>query len=331
MKCSIVISNYNYGRYLPQAIESALGQHYHNIEVIVVDDGSTDGSHLTLERYKSRITAIRKPNGGEASSRNVGLRHCTGDIVIFLDADDFLYPHAVSHIIDRFGPGVAKVHYPLDVVDADGRKTGEVMAAQLGSGDMTGLLREFGFYPSPPTSGNAYARHVVEKIAPIPEARFGRGADPYQIAMSALYGEVRAVGVPCAAWRRHGRNTSSHNVARLPGKLRDELEVTALVSGVLRQRGVHALEPAAAWPQHLQQRMTVTKLLPEQRVCSDDVVVLLAVRYVRAVWRWPAYGLRKRLAATAWALMFALIPLSTLARVTSDPGRMTSLVYRFTK
>jgi len=74
-KCSIVMANYNYARYLPKAIESALDQDYPNIEVVVVDDGSTDGSPRVLEQYAQRITAICKANGGEGSARNTGYAH----------------------------------------------------------------------------------------------------------------------------------------------------------------------------------------------------------------------------------------------------------------
>jgi glycosyltransferase involved in cell wall biosynthesis len=327
-KCSIVITNYNYECYLAQAIESALAQDSPSVEVVVVDDGSTDGSPWILDRYESQATIVRKQNGGEASARNAGLRHSTGDIVIFVDADDYLYPDAVSRCVAAFGPNVAKVHYPLDIVDGEGRKTGEIMAASLCSGDMTGLLRRFGFYPSPPTSGNAYSRRALERIGPIPESEFRRGADTYQIALTALYGEVRALDRPCAAWRRHGKNTSKHNISTLLGKLVDDIDVVDLVNAFLRKRNGHAHQAVAAWPQHLQQRLTVAKLLPDQRVKYDDTVAGLALRYVNSVWRWPAYNLRKRMAATVWAFVFAMMP-GSIASPLSNATRMTSLVYRF--
>src|SRR5690242_15345928 len=69
---SIIIDNYNYGQYLQAAIESALGQTYHNIEVVVVDDGSTDDSREVIGRYDGRITAVLKENGGQASALNAG-------------------------------------------------------------------------------------------------------------------------------------------------------------------------------------------------------------------------------------------------------------------
>ena len=327
-KCSIVITNYNYERYLAQAIESALTQDYPSVEVVVVDDGSTDGSRWILDHYEARATIVRKQNGGEASARNAGFRHCTGDIVMFLDADDYLYPDTASRVVQRFGPGVAKVHYPLDIVDADGRKTGEIMATRLGSGDMCELLQEFGFYPSPPTSGNAYSRHVLDRMAPIPELPFRQGADTYQIVMAAVHGEVRALDTPCAAWRRHTRNMSKHDVSGLPEKLFDDALAVELMNRVVYSRRPDAVPAVAAWPQHLQQRLTVTKLLPDKRLESRDSVASLTIRYLYAVWRWPAYNFRKRMAATAWAFVFAMMPGSVVSPL-SNATRMTSLFYRF--
>jgi glycosyltransferase involved in cell wall biosynthesis len=330
-KCSFLIANYNYERYLPQAIESALDQDYPNVEVVVVDDGSTDGSHRILEQYARHITAVRQANGGEASARNAGFAHCTGDVVIFLDSDDFLFSDAASRIIDRFEPGVAKVHYPLEIVDAEGQSTGQIMAGHLVSGDMSSLLKEFGFYPSPPTSGNAYSRDVLERIMPIPERTFARKSDTYEIIMSALYGEVRTIREPCAAWRRHNNNMSKHDVNTLSTDTRRDIAAVELMNSLLRERGSSDPPRVAAWPQHLQQRLTVAKLLPEKRAGQDDSVRLLLARYLDAVWRWPAYSTTKRVAATGWALMFAALPAPLLRGTWSDATRLASLIYPLVK
>ncbi len=89
MKFSILLNNYNYGRFLGAAIESALGQTHADFELIIVDDGSTDDSRSVIERYKdSRIVPILKENGGQASAFKAGFARATGDYVAFLDADD---------------------------------------------------------------------------------------------------------------------------------------------------------------------------------------------------------------------------------------------------
>lgn len=90
---SIVIPNRDQGRFLPTAIDSALGDPHPNVEVIVVDDGSTDESAAVLRRYGSRVKALATEGGrGACRARNIGLAAATGDFVKFLDADDFLLP-----------------------------------------------------------------------------------------------------------------------------------------------------------------------------------------------------------------------------------------------
>ena len=95
---SIVINNYNYGRFLPEAIESALGHTYPNTEVIVVDDGSTDNSREVISKYGSRVISVLKANGGQGSAFNAGFAASKGDLIFFLDSDDFFYPEKVASI-----------------------------------------------------------------------------------------------------------------------------------------------------------------------------------------------------------------------------------------
>jgi glycosyltransferase involved in cell wall biosynthesis len=99
LKVSIIINNYNYAGYLHACIESAVAQSYRNTEIIVVDDGSTDESRAIIESFGSSFIATCKLNGGQASALNAGYKKSTGDLVIFLDADDVLWPPCVSEVI----------------------------------------------------------------------------------------------------------------------------------------------------------------------------------------------------------------------------------------
>ena len=105
---SIILPIYNANLYLSKCIESVLQQTYKNLEVICIDDGSTDGSEVILDRYSamdSRIRAIRKKNGGESSARNAGLKVMSGQYVAFLDCDDWIepdmYERLVSYAIEK--------------------------------------------------------------------------------------------------------------------------------------------------------------------------------------------------------------------------------------
>jgi glycosyltransferase involved in cell wall biosynthesis len=89
-KVSVVIASYNYGRFLPHAIDSAIAQTYGNVEVVLVDDGSTDETPEVIKPYsqKSLIKYVRIENSGQAVAKNTGIRNATGEFIAFLDADD---------------------------------------------------------------------------------------------------------------------------------------------------------------------------------------------------------------------------------------------------
>ncbi len=89
---SVVIPCFNAKRWIAEAIDSCLFQTYRNVEVIVVDDGSTDESATVVEEYGDRVRLIRQANSGGCAARNVGFAAATGDYIQFLDADDYLYP-----------------------------------------------------------------------------------------------------------------------------------------------------------------------------------------------------------------------------------------------
>src|SRR5215213_9339269 len=121
-RVSVAIVNYNYARFLPRSIESALAQDWPNKEVIVVDDCSTDNSREVIRRYGDRIIPVLQPeNRGHGAAMNAGFVHTTGEIVIFLDADDYLYPNTMRRVVESRVPGAAQYQYRLDLVDADGK------------------------------------------------------------------------------------------------------------------------------------------------------------------------------------------------------------------
>jgi len=206
---SVIVNNYNYGRFLAEAIDSALSQTYERVEVIVVDDGSTDDSRDVIASYGDRIVPLLKANGGQASAFNAGFAASHGDLVIFLDADDALLPTAAARAIEKLEPGVVKVFWPLWEMDAEGR----VSSARIPSKSLpTGDLREKIMLDGPvacaevPTSGNAWPRHFLERVLPMPESEFRINGDCYLSTLAAIYGEVRPIEDPQARYRVHGEN-----------------------------------------------------------------------------------------------------------------------------
>jgi glycosyltransferase involved in cell wall biosynthesis len=96
MKVSVIIPNYNYAAFVGQAIESVFAQTYQNYEVIVVNNGSTDNSLEVLSKYADKIILVDQANLGQSGARNTGIQNSTGDLLAFLDADDFWEPEKLE-------------------------------------------------------------------------------------------------------------------------------------------------------------------------------------------------------------------------------------------
>ena len=216
LSASIIIDNYNYDQFISEAIDSALHQSYPNVEVIVVDDGSTDSSREIIAGYSDKIIIVLKPNGGQASAFNAGFEKCKGDMIIFLDSDDVLYPDAVKNVIEIFekNDNVSKVHWQLIVVDGKANKTGTMRPAQLpAEGDFRNRVLEGGPTSciSSPTSGNAWARSFLEKVFPVPEdmSYYRTCADEYLYTLAPVFGLVKTIAEPQGFYRIHGKNIYS--------------------------------------------------------------------------------------------------------------------------
>src|SRR5947209_447543 len=93
---TIAINNHNYGRFLADAVDSALAQTYSEVEVVVVDDGSTDESSEVIRQYGPSVRAIFQERQGHAAALDTGLGAASGEIVCFLDADDILLPETIE-------------------------------------------------------------------------------------------------------------------------------------------------------------------------------------------------------------------------------------------
>jgi glycosyltransferase involved in cell wall biosynthesis len=121
---SVVTATYNMGRYLPQAVQSVLSQTYANVEIQIVDDGSTDDTAQIVRRWDQdeRVHVHRQSNGGQAQARNRGVALSKGPYVAFLDADDEWLPHKLSRQMPLFAtPQVGVVFSDYERMDGEGR------------------------------------------------------------------------------------------------------------------------------------------------------------------------------------------------------------------
>lgn len=176
---SILVSNYNYGRYIAETIESVLAQTYSNFELVVCDDGSTDDSVSIIAGFAakdSRVRLVRKANGGQASGFNAAFAHSRGEIVCLLDSDDLFLPKKVETVVAGFQAAPEcgfGIHRVIKVSERRRRQGVWPMSSSLPSGwHGTRLLENGGVLAyMPPTSGLSLRREVADRAFPLPEDR----------------------------------------------------------------------------------------------------------------------------------------------------------------
>jgi glycosyltransferase involved in cell wall biosynthesis len=245
---SVIINNYNYGRFVGEAIESALRQTYANTEVIIVDDGSTDDSREVIRSFGNRIVPLFKENGGQGSTFNAGFAASKGEFVCFLDADDIIFPGAMSEAVTAFQePATVKVEWKLWVIDECGRQSGYAVPEKPLPQDLgERTLRDGPFYDwlvTPPSSGNCYSRQMLHQVLPMTEPEFRHGADVCLTILAPLYGNVVRLAQPQGSYRQHGGNNyfgRRLDESRLVDYVRRFEDCCRVLSSHLRARGLPA-------------------------------------------------------------------------------------------
>jgi glycosyltransferase involved in cell wall biosynthesis len=205
-KITVVIDNYNYGRFLGAAIESVLAQDFADWECLVVDDGSTDESREVLARYAPRVRAVFQKNSGYGAAFNRGFAETTGEIVCLLDADDVWRKDKLSRVAARFAaePDLGGVQHLLQDADA----ALEPMRQDFPEWPARYALEDFlaGRVIQGATSGLAFRREVLLRMLPIPtEFRF-LYADNHLLVRSLFFAPLGNIAEPLGLHRVHGAN-----------------------------------------------------------------------------------------------------------------------------
>lgn len=323
---SVVVLNYNYGRYLTQCIDSVLAQDYPVMEVIVVDDGSTDESRAVVESYGSRIVASFKPNGGMVSSMNHGFRLSRGEVVIFVDADDFLLPGAVAeHERALRERGVVRSQTYMVVLNGTRPSDARIPDVPAAEGDLRALILRNGpgAYVSSPNSGNAWSRGFLEQVLPLPETLKAIGAEPYLMDAAPLFGRIVTLKPePLAAYRLHDANMQGALVSMTAVNIHKTIAKhrarAARLEQVARSQGYEAR--AADWQSRNWRLLTLDYL--SDRIAGQATCVPL-VRHLRPAFTAQGHPAKRPLLALA-LLCVRIAPLKASLYLA---GRLIKLRY----
>jgi hypothetical protein len=313
----VIVDNFDYARFLPVAIDSALGQTHPSTRVIVVDDGSTDDSRSIIASYGDRIVPVIKDNEGQASAFNLGFARSSADVILFLDADDVLLPDTVARVARALAgqPDAVKVQYGMEVIDAAGSRTGATKPPphlSLPEGDVTRDVLAFPFDLTwMPTSGNAFRRSVLQRVLPMPEREFARCADWYLQHITALFGPVISERWIGAQYRVHDRNSYEPSSARLDlDHVRQTVEYAAATrTQILRfaaELGLQHEEILSV--SDLANRLISRRLDPPHHPVPSDSTVSLAVSGWRATARRTDVAPTMRAMFRVWFVAMAIAP-----------------------
>lgn len=234
---SVLVDTYNHERYLAQAIVSVFEQDFPaaDREIVVVDDGSTDRTPEILAKFAPQIRVLRKPNGGQASAFNVGIPECRGEIIAFLDGDDWWAPAKLTYVIPAFTEfrGTGIVGHGITEVLPNGSRQVEAVRCitdlDLRSVDGARAFRArkqfFG------TSRMTVRADLLRKILPIPvELRIE--ADEYIFTLAVLYSSGLILPEVLAFYRLHGANHYQMAGASPEGLRRKQAVLQALAAGL---------------------------------------------------------------------------------------------------
>lgn len=207
---SVIIVNHNYGKYISKAMDSVLCQTVQDFELIIIDGDSSDNSREIIyeyvKRYPQRITAVFKPTSGQAAALNIGYLLSKGEILTFLDSDDYWFDTKLETIIEQHKTKNAIAHAfsmnetAVEYDDSEIRFMNE-SSKYLRS---YGICMTFGAI----TSALSIKRELCEKIFPIPEEEYITYADSYIITSSVYYDQVTFLSDVLTYQRIHIDNAS---------------------------------------------------------------------------------------------------------------------------
>jgi glycosyltransferase involved in cell wall biosynthesis len=241
-----LIDTYNHESFIEEAINSVLEQDFpaSEMEILVVDDGSTDSTPELVRKFQPRVRLLRKINGGQASAFNAAIPEARGEIVAFLDGDDWWVPGKLAAVVQVFAAdaAVGLVGHGVTEVYRDGRQRTEVLREisrfRITSTEAARTFRtRRGFLG---TSRMAYRREVLRQIGPVPEAlKFE--ADEYLFTLAGLFADVMILPKSLTFYRLHDKNFFQLGDGSAEGIRRKQQVLAALAQSLSEKFAEHGL------------------------------------------------------------------------------------------
>ncbi|MGE5538319.1 MAG: glycosyltransferase family 2 protein [Gemmatimonas sp.] len=316
---SIVVLGRGGERHLRGAIDSAWRQTYPHLQVVVVDDGTSESSRDAIRSYGSAVTPVCCAEGGEAQTVRAGLAACRGDIVLFLDSRDTLDPHAAKRLMEEWRPGSVKAQFYLRSVSGTGRPLGRRLPNIdfVADGDVRRCLFLYGYYPSPPTTGSAYTRAFLAEVLSDEANGWRDCVDGYLSALAPLHGDVVQIAAEMGSYREHERARARHpsSVGELREGILREIDRERVLLAHAATHGITLTGPLAVnIPAHCKARILSLRLDRATHPVAGDTLPRLLALGVRSVWRFPHMRVPKRLVASAGFLALLVLPRGWLER-----------------
>lgn len=322
-RVSIVVLNYNYARFVGAAIESALRQTHADLEVIVVDNGSTDDSPAVIRRYEPRVRVVRQPvNIGQGQGYNLGIEAATGEWIVWLDADDLLDEDCIATCLQLADEDTAKVQFPMRHIDGEGRPLGTITPSVRHQGDVRPIIRRFGHYAGPPGSGNLYRRSAVAPYFPVCPADWPICTDTVPFVTAPFHGRVVDAPRPLGSYRLHRKAAS--NAPGYVGNFSTSMATEVSLNygardktlAMLRDKsGIDVPGPFLTLPSHVRHRIISWRWAPQAHPFAQDDAPQLWRLMRDSLRECPGYSALDRALMLGWATAVLFLPTPLAHRV----------------
>lgn len=295
---SVLITNYNYEKYIGESIQSVCAQTYTNFEVVVCDDGSSDNSLEVIESWckkDPRVRLVRQANGGQGSAMNTSFSAAKGDVIALLDGDDIALQQRLELVVKAFRqhPDAGMVTHALEMLGPQGQRGGRDPEEPLDEGWLAPALLRGPEPVFPPTSGLALRMEVASRVYPMPWPRISFADWNWAVREGAAFlAPVTAINQALALYRLHGSNQFGH--CRFT-TLQDVDRRYAELYGALKVRRLYAREFLGTEPDEQVWNSVIGVLVLSRAILRSERATLSEIsRYSRGKSRW------------IWSLLFML-------------------------